>query len=93
MTVIKIPGPPKVPAGMRADITEDAAGALAVAGYKFTILHEGKVLPVTNMFGMDGREVSNPMHAFRCVVFDKDGPEGKWVAITCTPGELALRRI
>ena len=77
-----------------ADAQEREAEDRNVANHKFTIMHEGKLLPVTNMFGMDGRDVIDPMHAFQCVVYDKDStdPKGQWVWMTCTPGEIAPRR-
>jgi hypothetical protein len=52
--------------------------------HKWTILQEGKLLPVTVLLGMDGQRVGNPLHAFRCVV----RVIGGWQAIRCEPGEI-----
>jgi hypothetical protein len=85
--LIKLPEP--------KDDAAATAALLIVAKSKYTIIHEGKLLPVTNLFGMDGRDVTNPMHAFQCVVYDKDStdPKGKWTWMTCEPGEIAPRRL
>lgn len=65
-----------------------------IAAAKYTILHEGHLLPVTNMFDNHGDDVDSPMRAFRCVAYwaDAPGDEGKWYAIQCKPGEIAPKR-
>ena len=57
------------------------------ANAKFTVLHEGSLLPVGRMFGMDGQRVTNPLHAVLCAVWD-----GKWKMIQCHPGEVSPKR-
>ena len=94
MAIIKIPQPDKEKVRAAINKVADETVARNVANAKWTIMHEGKLLPVTDLFGMDGRDVTNPMHAFQCVVYNKDGtdPKGKWIWMTCTPGEIAPRR-
>ena len=54
---------------------------------RFTVLHEGSLLPVGRMFGMDGQRVQNPLHAVICAVWD-----GKWKMVQCHPGEVSPKR-
>lgn len=60
---------------------------LNVANHKWTILRNGKLLPVVNLFGIDGQPVANPMHAFRVVVYEDE----QWLVYPCQPGELWSR--
>ena len=48
------------------------------------ILANGKLLPVIKMFGMEGQEVSNPLHAFAVIAFDA----GQYLQIKTSPGDL-----
>jgi hypothetical protein len=50
----------------------------------------GKLLLVTNLMGMHGDQVANPMHAFSAVAYDPD--EHGWIAIECKPGDVYLNR-
>lgn len=71
------------------DPVEDAADARDAASAKFTVLHEGSLIPVTKMYDALHNETDNPLHAFVCVACM--GPE-QWIAIPVTPGEIAPRR-
>lgn len=62
---------------------------LNVANARYTILHEGRLLIVAIMYGMDGRIVDNPLHAFRCAVFLGNG---EFELVQCTPGDVVPRR-
>jgi hypothetical protein len=48
------------------------------------ILVGGKLLPVIKMFGMEGQEVSNPLHAFAVIVYEA----GQYLHVKTQPGEL-----
>jgi hypothetical protein len=62
---------------------------LNVANAEFSVLTDGKLLPVAIMYGMDGRIVRNPLHAFQCVVFANGGLQ----MAACVPGDIApIRR-
>lgn len=58
------------------------------ANAKFTVMYEGKLLPVARMFGMDGQRVFNPLHAVLCVAWRS----GKWMMIQCHQGEVSPKR-
>lgn len=49
---------------------------------KWSILHNGKVLPVTNLYDSDGAATDDRILADRAVAFDKDRPSGPWVTIS-----------
>jgi hypothetical protein len=66
--------------------------------FKGTLLFDGHLLPVTNMFDMYGDAERNPMRAWTCVCFIKGvkftpgvvpADAGDWLAIACKPGEIA----
>lgn len=71
------------PGSCRAGINiSEAIERTNVGRAKYLIRHEGKDLPVTNLFDSDGNEVNDPRVATRCVAYDKSLPGAKWVAIS-----------
>lgn len=59
---------------------------------RWTVMHEGKLLPVTTLFGSDGNETANPFRALMVVAYDRDLPNGKWLTIDgIKPGEVLER--
>lgn len=73
------------------ELTDEERADIAAA--KHTIMFEGRLVVVTRMMDNEGDFVQNPMKAFRCVAYDPDSPaKDKWVAMLCTPGEIAPRR-
>lgn len=63
-----------------------------VENARWTILHDGDILPVTNLYDGEGRATSNPNEAFSIVAFDKRLTEGKWLAISkIEPGDIWTR--
>jgi hypothetical protein len=70
------------------ELTPDERASIAAA--KYTVLYDGRLLPVVHMMDNYGGDVQNPMRAFRYVAYDAEGPEdGKWIAERCKPGEIA----
>lgn len=48
---------------------------------KWSILHDGKLLPVTNLYDSEGEATEDWILADRAVAFDKDRADGNWVTI------------
>jgi hypothetical protein len=69
-------------------LTEKERQEVNPANSKYTVLHEGTLLPVMRMYGMDSQRVTNPLHAFFCVAFY----EGKWVMMKSEPGNIWPKR-
>lgn len=66
-----------------------------VARAKWTILYDGNLLPVTNLYDSDAEEIDDPMHACACVAYDPDSTdtEGHWLTIgSLDPGEVLWSR-
>ena len=57
----------------------------------YTILRDGRLLPVIRMFGMGGQIVENPLHAFTVMIYEKREKGNHWL-YECRPGELWLPR-
>ena len=49
------------------------------------LTEDGSLLPITNMFDIDGDETSNPDEAVSLVAVRDDG---LWLASTCEPHEI-----
>jgi len=60
-----------------------------IAHAKWTVMCNGKLLPVTNLMSLHGDRVGNPMHAHACVAFD---PDMGWIAVECKPGDIYPNR-
>ncbi len=63
-----------------------AAERVNLASAKYSVHHNGKFLPVTNLFDSDGNEISNPMRADRCVCCDESSG---WYVVRVKPGDIA----
>ena len=72
---------------------EEARERENVKNAKWTILHNGKLLPVCNLYDSDGNEIANHFHAFVCVAYDASLSDGNWLTISrLDPGDLDVRR-
>ena len=69
--------------------------------FRWNVIFDSQLLPVTTMFDMYGDRTNKPLHAFSCVCYIKGlkftpgaVPEdaGDWLAITCKPGDVALAK-
>lgn len=75
------------------DAQVDAREIANVVKAKWTLLHDGILLPVTNLYDRDGNEIYNPMRAYSVVVYTglADKP---WTTISnIDPGELWRRHV
>lgn len=63
-----------------------------IVDYKYTLLHEGQLLPVVNMMDLLGEQTTNPLHAFMCVCYFPENPKSPWLATETRPGEIAMRK-
>ena len=79
--------PIRIPA-LDFHLGEKERARLDAANSKFTVLHEGRLLPVLIMYGMESQIVVNPLHAFVCIARDTDG---QIVQVQCVPGDIARR--
>lgn len=67
----------------------DAQEVKNVAKAEWTVLHNGKLLPVTNLYDSDGNDIFNPMHARTVVAYDASRPDKRWITITkIDPGDI-----
>lgn len=64
-----------------AEVAEETQERRNVAAARWSIMHDGKLLPVTNVYDSDGNEITNHFHASACVAFDASLPDGKWLTI------------
>lgn len=84
--------PEMLPDGYGIDLKSEAVERRNIARAKYTILRNGLLLPVTNLFDSDGEEIQNPMHAARVVVYNASRPDGDlWEVYEIDPGELWSR--
>lgn len=65
-------------------MSPEAKAAIDPKRATHNILAGGKLLPVVRMFGMEGQEVGNPLHAFMVIAWDA----GQYLQIKTQPGEL-----
>jgi hypothetical protein len=49
---------------------------------KWSILHDGKLLPVTNLYDSEGEATDDWILADRAVAFDADRADGNWITIS-----------
>lgn len=61
-----------------------------IANAKWLIDHDGKVLPVTNLYDSDGESTDSPVLTRSLVAYDADNQiGGKWLAIgNVEPGDV-----
>lgn len=72
---------------------EEAQERRNVARARWTILHDGNLLPVTNLYDSEGEEINDPLRACAVVCFDPDNPDGNWWTIgNIDPGEVLWSR-
>lgn len=80
------------PVGIDCEMALDRHARLASAAARYSIMHDGKLLPVTNMYDSDGNETSNNFRAYVCVAFDSQLDDGSWVTISnLDPGDVLER--
>lgn len=59
---------------------------------RWSILHNGKVLPVTNLYDSDAESTMDAMLACAAVAYDRDATDGKWIALgNLDPGDIWIR--
>lgn len=73
------------------DDADEARERRNVEYAKWSVLEDGNLLPVTNIYDSDGNEIANPMHAATCVAYDAARQNQKWVVMRLEPGELWRR--
>lgn len=71
------------------DLKSEAVERFNVRRAKWTILHDGNLLPVTNLFDSDGNEIQNPLRAVAVVAYDEYVAKDHWLTIgNVDPGEI-----
>lgn len=65
-----------------ASPAEEADEAVSIESARWTILHDGLILPVTTMFDGDGNLTNNPMHAYSIVCYNEHLTDGRWMTIS-----------
>lgn len=67
----------------------EAQERVNVKNARWTIMHDGMLLPVTNLYDSEGNEISNPMRAYSVVAYDASRSSENWTTISgVDPGEV-----
>lgn len=57
---------------------------------RWTLIYEGELVPVTNMFDYIGQYTLNPLRAFSCALYCPS--TGEWMAMQVHPGEITVKK-
>lgn len=72
-----------------AEPAEEAQERASILAARWTILQDGLILPVTNLFDSDGNRTGNPHEAFSVVAYNEHLTGDKWMMISeIEPGDV-----